>query len=140
MRPNTPGMRSHRSQIAGVVMADATKPGFPLTYVSPGFEEMTGYSVADVLGKSCALLQGPETDPRSIAVLREALRDGREAYATMLNYRADGTPVGAAGAEARSPSPGGALEAEGGEELPTIMRARGSSLGARARPKGRECT
>lgn len=85
-------MRSNRDEIAGVVVADATQPGFPLTYVSPGFEEMTGYSAADVLGRSCALLQGPDTDPRATAVLREALGEGREAYVTLLNYRADGTP------------------------------------------------
>lgn len=79
-------------EIAGVVIADATKPGFPLTYVSPGFEQLTGYLVEDVLGRNCAVLQGPETDPRTIALLREAIAAGREAYATLLNYRADGTP------------------------------------------------
>gem|GEM_PF-518857 len=85
-------MRSETEEIAGVVIADATKPGFPLTYVSPGFEQMTGYVAADVLGRSCSLLQGPDTDPRSIALLREALSVGREVYATLVNYRADGSP------------------------------------------------
>jgi diguanylate cyclase (GGDEF)-like protein/PAS domain S-box-containing protein len=85
-------MRSDRGEIAGVVIADAARPGFPLTYVSPGFEEMTGYRADDVLGRSCAVLQGPETDPRSIAVLRESLASGGEAYVTLLNYRADGSP------------------------------------------------
>ena len=59
---------------------------------SPGFEQLTGYRLEDVIGYSCAVLQGPETDPRSIALLREAIAAGREAYATLLNYRADGTP------------------------------------------------
>jgi diguanylate cyclase (GGDEF)-like protein/PAS domain S-box-containing protein len=84
----TDGMRS---DIAGVVIADAREPGFPLTYVSPGFEQLTGYSAGEMLGRSCSVLQGPETDPRSIAVLREALAAGDEAYVTLLNYRADGS-------------------------------------------------
>jgi diguanylate cyclase (GGDEF)-like protein/PAS domain S-box-containing protein len=90
--PTTPGMSSAVQEIAGVVVADATVPGYPLTYVSPGFEALTGYRADDVLGRSCGLLQGPETDPRAVEVLRAALAEGREAYVTLLNYRADGTP------------------------------------------------
>ncbi|WP_084285597.1 diguanylate cyclase domain-containing protein [Solirubrobacter soli] len=85
-------MRVDSGEIAGVVIADATKAGFPLTYVSPGFEEMTGYSANDMVGRSCSVLQGPETDSRAIDALRQAVRAGREAYVTLLNYRADGTP------------------------------------------------
>jgi len=78
--------------VSGIVIADALTPGYPLTYVSPGFEQLTGYGAAEVLGRSCGLLQGPDTDPRSVEVFREALAAGREAYVTLLNYRADGTP------------------------------------------------
>lgn len=84
-------MSSVCEEIAGVVIADATVQGYPLTYVSPGFEQLTGYRAADMLGRSCGLLAGPETDPGATAVLREALAAGREAYVTLLNYRADGS-------------------------------------------------
>ncbi len=79
------------ADIAGVVIADATLPGCPLTYVSPGFEQLTGYRAAEVLGGKCSVLQGPETDPRAVDLLRQAIADGREAYVTLLNYRADGS-------------------------------------------------
>ena len=78
--------------ISGIVIVDATKPGLPITYASPGFEQLTGYTAAEVLGRNCNLLQGPDTDPRSVAVLREAVRNHTEAYVTLLNYRADGSP------------------------------------------------
>ncbi|QEC47108.1 diguanylate cyclase [Baekduia soli] len=78
--------------VSGIVVADATQPGYPLTYVSPGFEQLTGHGADEVLGRSCNLLQGPDTDPRTVAVLRAALAEGRDAYVTLLNYRADGTP------------------------------------------------
>jgi diguanylate cyclase (GGDEF)-like protein/PAS domain S-box-containing protein len=79
------------AEIAGVVVADATISGFPITYVSPGFEQLTGYPAGDVLGRSCSFLQGPETDPRAVDVLRRAVAEGREAYVTLLNYRSDGS-------------------------------------------------
>jgi hypothetical protein len=44
-------MSQDQVQIAGVVVADATREGCPLTYVSPGFEQLTGYAAADVLGR-----------------------------------------------------------------------------------------
>jgi diguanylate cyclase (GGDEF)-like protein/PAS domain S-box-containing protein len=83
-------MTDDQAQIAGVV-ADATRDGYPLTYVSPGFEQLTGYTAAAVLGRPCSLLQGPDTDPRAIDVMRRAIAAEREAYVTILNYRADGT-------------------------------------------------
>lgn len=85
-------MSQDQVQIAGVVVADATREGCPLTYVSPGFEQLTGYGAADMLGRPCSVLQGPDTDPRAVEVLRHAVATGTEAYVTILNYRADGTP------------------------------------------------
>ena len=85
-------MSQDQVQIAGVVVADATREGCPLTYVSPGFEQLTGYAAADMLGRKCAILQGPDTDPRAVEVLRHAVATGTEANVTILNYRADGTP------------------------------------------------
>ncbi|MBI5104233.1 MAG: diguanylate cyclase [Solirubrobacterales bacterium] len=78
--------------VTGIVIADATDPSYPITYVSPGFEALTGYAAEEVLGRNCKFLQGPETDPRAVAVIAEALADGREAHVTLLNHRADGTP------------------------------------------------
>jgi diguanylate cyclase (GGDEF)-like protein/PAS domain S-box-containing protein len=85
-------MSQDQNEIAGVVVADATREGCPLTYVSPGFEQLTGYTAADMLGGKCSMLQGPDTDPRAVEVLRHAIASGTEAYVTILNYRANGTP------------------------------------------------
>jgi diguanylate cyclase (GGDEF)-like protein/PAS domain S-box-containing protein len=78
--------------VSGIVEVDVTVPDHPVTYVSPGFERLTGYAASEVLGRNCRLLQGPDTDPRTVAVLSDAIRAGREADVTILNYRADGTP------------------------------------------------
>jgi diguanylate cyclase (GGDEF)-like protein/PAS domain S-box-containing protein len=78
--------------VSGIVVVDATDPDLPITHVSPGFEQITGYAADEVVGRNCRFLQGPDTDPRSVAVLRQAIAQEREAYVTLLNYRADGTP------------------------------------------------
>ncbi|MCW2995802.1 MAG: diguanylate cyclase, partial [Conexibacter sp.] len=78
--------------LAAIVAVDARADGLPISWVSPGFELLTGYGAAEVLGRNPNLLQGPDTDPRSISILSEAIAAGRDAYVTLLNYRADGTP------------------------------------------------
>jgi diguanylate cyclase (GGDEF)-like protein/PAS domain S-box-containing protein len=62
----------------------------PLTYVNPAFEALTGWERADVLGRNCRVLQGPETDPAAVATLRDALARGEGCHVTLLNYRRDG--------------------------------------------------
>jgi diguanylate cyclase (GGDEF)-like protein/PAS domain S-box-containing protein len=78
--------------VSGIVVVDATSDDLPIVFVSEGFELLTGYSSAEVVGRNPRFLQGPQTDPRSVAALRDAIAAGREAHATVLNYRDDGTP------------------------------------------------
>jgi diguanylate cyclase (GGDEF)-like protein/PAS domain S-box-containing protein len=78
--------------LAAIIAVDALADGLPISWVSPGFELLTGYGASEVLGRNAKLLQGPDTDPRSISLLTEAIGAGRDAYVTLLNYRADGTP------------------------------------------------
>jgi PAS domain S-box-containing protein len=91
MQPAAPLDRALASASSGIVVADATVEGFPLTYVNAAFERMTGYAAADCLGRNCSFLQGDGTDPASVAELSAALRTGRESHTVLLNYRADGT-------------------------------------------------
>ena len=76
---------------SGIVIADATVEGFPLTYVNAAFERLTGYGADECVGRNCRFLQGPGTDPESIAEIAQALREGRESRSVLLNYRADGS-------------------------------------------------
>jgi len=75
----------------GITIADARLPDRPLIYVNDGFERMTGYTVAEVLGRNCRFLQGPETDPGAMTEIRAALGDNRGCLVEILNYRKDGT-------------------------------------------------
>ena len=75
----------------GVTIADARAPDRPLVYINRGFERMTGYQGADVLGRNCRFLQGPETDVAAMAEIRAALSERRECLVEILNYRKNGT-------------------------------------------------
>ena len=75
----------------GFTIADARVPGQPLVYANQGFERITGYSIADVMGRNCRFLQGPDTDPGAAAEIRAALAEARPCLVEILNYRKDGS-------------------------------------------------
>ncbi|BDA47694.1 probable phototropin-2 [Coccomyxa sp. Obi] len=74
------------------VVADATLPDCPLVFASEGFLSMTGYSAEEVLGHNCRFLQGEGTDPKEVAVIRDAVKKGEGCSVRLLNYKRDGTP------------------------------------------------
>lgn len=76
----------------GVTIADARLPDRPLIYVNEGFERVTGYPAAEVLGRNCRFLQGKDTEPAAIAEVRAAVAGERECVVEILNHRKDGTP------------------------------------------------
>lgn len=81
--------RALESTRNGLTIAEAGNDDCPLIYVNPAFERLTGYSRHEALGRDCRFLQGPETDRRTVNLLKAALIEGRPAYITLLNYRKD---------------------------------------------------
>jgi phosphoserine phosphatase RsbU/P len=75
----------------GITIADARSPDMPLIYVNAGFEHLTGYSAAEVLGRNCRFLQGNNTDPASAQEIRLAIQEKRECAVDILNYRKNGS-------------------------------------------------
>jgi diguanylate cyclase (GGDEF)-like protein/PAS domain S-box-containing protein len=76
---------------AGMCVADACAPDFPLVYVNPAFERMTGYTEVQSLGRNCRFLQGEEHDQAGLAEVRAALHEGRSCNVELRNFRADGS-------------------------------------------------
>jgi sigma-B regulation protein RsbU (phosphoserine phosphatase) len=75
----------------GITIADARRPDRPLIFANEGFERMTGYPVAEVMGRNCRFLQGAATDAAAVAEIRASLAERRECVVEILNYRKDGT-------------------------------------------------
>jgi PAS domain S-box-containing protein len=72
-----------------LTLCDVRRPDMPLIYVNRGFEQMTGYTPAETIGRNCRFLQGPETDPAAVARIRTAVRAGEPLIIDLLNYRKD---------------------------------------------------
>ncbi|MDE2341988.1 MAG: PAS domain S-box protein [Betaproteobacteria bacterium] len=79
------------NSINGIAIADATLPDYPLIYVNPAFENITGYSSAEVIGKNCRFLQRDDRNQPDGLSIRQALQERRAVKATLRNYRKDGT-------------------------------------------------
>ncbi|HEV2130631.1 MAG TPA: ATP-binding protein [Longimicrobiaceae bacterium] len=75
----------------GIILTDATQPGNPIIYVNPAFEQITGYTAQEVIGRNCRFLQGEDRDQPEIHQLRAAIREGRACDVVLRNYRKDGT-------------------------------------------------
>ena len=73
----------------GVLIADAQRR---VTYANAAFEAMSGYSEADMLGRSCNFLQGPSSDALEVQAIRDALAAARPFHGEVLNYRKNGEP------------------------------------------------
>ncbi len=74
-----------------ITIVDWQAPDQPLVYVNEAFAALTGYPAEQILGRNCRFLQGPETDPAAVELMRQALTHGREIRTVVRNYRRDGS-------------------------------------------------
>ena len=62
-----------------------------IEWVNEGFTRITGYALEDVVGrKPGSILQGPETDPATVAFMRERVAAGEGFQCEILNYGKSG--------------------------------------------------
>lgn len=64
-----------------------------IEWVNEGFTRISGYTLDEVRGrKPGEFLQGPETDPATVARIRQALDNGEAVKAEIVNYTKQGRP------------------------------------------------
>nr|AML79578.1 putative LOV domain-containing protein [Dunaliella tertiolecta] len=73
-------------------VSDPLEPGNPLVFVSPGFEQQSGYPSSEVLGNNCKILQGDETEAEKVAEIRAGMDTRRFTSVELTNYKQDGRP------------------------------------------------
>ncbi|WP_426102155.1 putative bifunctional diguanylate cyclase/phosphodiesterase [Massilia sp. TSP1-1-2] len=92
LRQSLETLRLHDSALGaisqGVVITD---PQHRITYVNRAFENMTGYTSAEVLGRASSILQGPDTNGETLRDKDEALRTSHAFHCELLCYRKDGS-------------------------------------------------
>lgn len=84
--------RAMRVLTHGIVITDPMQPENPIIYVNDGFESLTGYRASDAMGRNCRFLQGADTDPNTVRLLRAAVLGGLPCSVEILNYRKSGVP------------------------------------------------
>lgn len=84
---------SFSSSDSNFILANAqVSQGFPIVYCSDGFCELTGFSRAEVMQKSCAckFLYGPETTESIILSIGDALEERKEFKDEVMFYKKTG--------------------------------------------------
>jgi PAS domain S-box-containing protein len=74
-----------------VLVTDASKDG-KIVYANKAFKKLTGYSPAEVVGRTPRILQGAGTDEKVTDRLSKALKSGGKFEGKAINYKKDGTP------------------------------------------------
>jgi two-component system sensor histidine kinase/response regulator len=70
-----------------------TDPQGRIEWVNPAFEKVTGYLLSEVKGLSPgSFLQGPETDPATVAYMSKHIQANEGFSAEVLNYKKSGKP------------------------------------------------
>ena len=75
---------------ACIVISDMSMPGNPMFFVNAEFCRVTGYAKTEAQGRNCRFLQGPRTEPQSVAVIQDTLRRGVDCHVKITNYRKTG--------------------------------------------------
>ena len=82
--------RAINATATGIVISDVSLPDQPLIYVNRAFENLTGYSADEVIGRNCRFLQGDDLDQPGLKTLRDAIKHKRSCTVLLRNYRKDG--------------------------------------------------
>jgi PAS domain S-box-containing protein len=79
------------ASISGVVITDYQQQDNPIVYCNKAFEDMTGFSQAEILGRNCRFLQTENREQIGRFKVQEALCRGEDCHVELANYRKDGS-------------------------------------------------
>ncbi len=75
-----------------MILTDPRRPDNPIVFANRAFQDLTGYTEAELVDRNCRFLQGPETSRETVAELRQAVEERRAIATEILNYKRDGSP------------------------------------------------
>jgi diguanylate cyclase (GGDEF)-like protein/PAS domain S-box-containing protein len=76
--------------VNSILIVSAQEPDYPIEYVNPAFQKMTGYPASEVIGRSCSLLWKNDADQDGVREIIAMIRQKRPVQATLRTYRKGG--------------------------------------------------
>lgn len=91
-------LRQCVSRVNDIIIVTEAEPiegpdGPKILFVNEAFERLTGYTVAEAIGRTPRILQGPGTEPQELRRIKEALKSWKPIRSEILNYTKDGSPI-----------------------------------------------
>jgi len=67
-------------------------PPYSIVHTNRAWSDITGYKFTEIVGNTCAFLQGGKTVGPALKSLHKALEARKPCHEVLINYRRDGTP------------------------------------------------
>lgn len=77
--------------VNGITLTDPDLEDAPIIYANKAFENLTGYSQAEIIGYNCRFLQGEDREQEGRYQIKEAMNNNEGVEVTLRNYKKDGT-------------------------------------------------
>jgi len=74
-----------------MVITDPAPTDNPIVFCNEAFQTLSGYDRSKIIGRNCRFLQGPDTDRKQVAKVRQAIEAKTDIAVDLLNYRKDGS-------------------------------------------------
>jgi PAS domain S-box-containing protein len=75
-----------------MIITNPRLPDNPVVFANDAFCRLTGYARPEIVGRNCRFLQGPLTDPASVAKIRAAVAAHQPLEIDIRNHRKNGEP------------------------------------------------
>ncbi|WP_034300454.1 EAL domain-containing protein [Herbaspirillum sp. RV1423] len=82
--------RAIEASANAIIIMQATAPDYPIEYVNPAFERITGYGAGEVAGRSIRVLQSKDGDAQGFADIWNAMREQREGNVVLRSHNKNG--------------------------------------------------
>lgn len=83
-------IRSIRLSPIASIVTDPNADDNPIIAANHPFEQLTGYTEDELVGRNCRILAGSATSPAHSALLRQAVATATPVVVELVNYRKDG--------------------------------------------------